>query len=74
VDPGIPASKMELSTLIYKYTFNFLQNFKNLRALLPHGLLMLPCSVFKTIAGPLNIYQSDGFVPKHFDFIVQDVY
>jgi hypothetical protein len=47
---------------------------KTLWVFLPHVLFMLPCSIFRTIASPLNLYQPYGFVPGHFEFLAHDVY
>jgi len=46
----------------------------NLWALFLHGLLMLPRGIFKTIVGPLDLYQDDGLIPEHFEFPVQDAH
>jgi hypothetical protein len=47
---------------------------KKLRVFLSHIFSMLPCGIFRTVVGPLNLYQPYGFVLKHFEFLVQNAY
>jgi hypothetical protein len=56
---------IHLYTNVHSY---FLKICKKLWVLLPHGLLMLPHGIFRTIVGPLDLYQANGLVPEHFDF------
>ena len=37
-----------------------------------HPIFQLPGSIFRTEVPPLDLYLSDGPVPKHFDLLVQD--
>jgi hypothetical protein len=72
---GTLASKMESSfTYVQMYAHFFFKNCKTLRVCSSHGFLVLPRSIFNTIADPLNIYQTNGFVLEHFDFLVQDTF
>jgi hypothetical protein len=59
-----------LNTYIKNVDSIFFKICKKLEALLLNGLLVLPCSIFITIEGPLKLYQYDGFFPKHFEFPV----
>jgi hypothetical protein len=45
--------------------------FKKLRVLCLHGIFMLPSSIFRIVAGPLNFYQFYNSILEHFDFFVQ---
>jgi hypothetical protein len=52
----------------------FFKNVKNLWVFFPLVFFMLPFSIFRIVAGLLNLYQPYGFVPEHIDFLVQDAY
>ena len=41
--------------------------------LFPHLIFQLAGSIFRTKVPPLDLYLSDGLVPKHFDLPFQDV-
>jgi hypothetical protein len=46
---------------------------KTLWVFFPRVFFVLPCSIFRTIVGPLNLYHPYGLVHGQFDFLVQDV-
>jgi hypothetical protein len=50
--------------------FIFFKIVKTLWVFFFHVLFMLPCSIFRTIVGPLNIYQPYAVVLEHFEFPV----
>jgi hypothetical protein len=56
---------------IYKIEIKISNLFKTLRVLYPHGILMLPSSIFRTVAGSLNFYKLYNLIPEHFDLFVQ---
>ena len=56
---------------IYKMEIKFSNLFKKLRVLCPHGIFMLPSSIFRTVAGPLNFYHLYNSILENFDFFVQ---
>ena len=39
-----------------------------------HGILQLPCSLFKTVVLPLHLHLSYGSAPEHGDLPVKDVH
>jgi hypothetical protein len=59
--------------LVFLYSI-FFKIDKNLRIFLLHSFFVLPCCVFSTVAGPWYLYQTYGFIPKHFEFSVLDAY
>jgi hypothetical protein len=56
---------------IYKIEIRISNLFKLLWVLCPHGIFMLPGSIFRPIVGPLNFYQLYNLIPEWFDFFVQ---
>jgi hypothetical protein len=58
----------------WSLAFIFFKILKQLCVFFPHVFFMLPCSIFRTVAVPLNLYHPYGLVPEHFEFLVQDVY
>jgi hypothetical protein len=47
------------------FHYVFFKNIKNLEVLYPHVFFMLPCSIFMTVEGPLNLYDPYGFFLGH---------
>ena len=39
-----------------------------------HGILHLPCSLFRFVVLPLHLYLPYGLVPEHFDLPVEDAH
>jgi hypothetical protein len=55
----------------YKIEIKISNLFKNLWVLCPHGIFMLPGSIFRTVAGPLDFYELYNSISKHFDLSIQ---
>jgi hypothetical protein len=57
--------------IIYTCTTKFFRWSKNMRVLLLHGILVLPCCIFKTITNPLDFYQPYHSHIEHIEFPIQ---
>jgi hypothetical protein len=71
---GVTSPPLYFGTVFNAYTKHeskFQNLFKKLSVLCPHGIFMLPGSIFRTVAGPLNFYHLYNSVPENFDFYVQ---
>jgi hypothetical protein len=60
--------------IMYAYTTKFSKFFKNMRVLCPHCILMLPSSIFKSVPGPLDLYNPYGSILELFDFSIQNMH
>jgi hypothetical protein len=56
------------------FHFVSLKIVKHLRVFLPRVFFMLPCSIFRTVLGLLNLCYPYGLVPEKFDFPIQNAY
>jgi len=54
-----------------KQESKFQNLFKNMWILHPHGIFMLPSSIFRTVVGPMDFYQPYNSISEHFDLYVQ---
>ena len=60
--------------IMYPYTTKFSKFFKTMQVLYLHCILMLPSSVFRSVPGPLDIYNPYGLIPELFYFSIQDAH
>ena len=57
--------------IMYPYTTKI---FKKMWVFCPHCILMLPSSVFRSLPGPLDLYNPYGSIPELFVFSVQNAH
>ena len=76
-----PPSSIALSSLLYKieqkcYTSitSVLCRVEQKWMYQSHGILQLPCSLFRTVVLPLHLYLSYGSILEHCDLPVEDVH
>lgn len=43
-----------------------------MKVFLPHHFLMVPCSIFMTKKGPMHLYQGDGLILEHLEFLIKN--
>ena len=76
-----PPPSIALSSVLYKIEQNstlvptlVLHRFEQKWMCHFHGILKLPCSLFRTVVLPLHLYLSYGSVSEHGDFPIKDVH
>jgi hypothetical protein len=60
--------------IMYPYTTKFSKFFKKMQVFYLHCILMLPSNVFRSVPGPLDLYNPYGSIPELLYFSIQDVH
>ena len=61
-----PPPSLALSSVFYKIEQKWMCQ--------SHGILQLPCSLFRTVVLPLHLYLYNGSIPEHCDIPVEDAH